>query len=98
MNSNYFEIIYYVLGPPQTPTHFTLVSSTDISIVIEWIPGYNGGHEQTFNIHYRIVNETKTWLPQKIPQYNRHTYTLSGLQSNTSYELRMFAVICWYVF
>jgi hypothetical protein len=91
MNSNYFEIIYYVLGPPQTPTNFTLVGSTDTSIVIEWIPEYNGGHVQTFNIQYRIVNETKTWLPQKIPQYNRQTYTLSGLQSNTWYELRMFA-------
>jgi hypothetical protein len=47
MNSNYFEIIYYVLGPPQTPTNFTLVSSTDTSIVIDWIPEYNGGHVQT---------------------------------------------------
>ena len=61
--------------------------------MIEWIPEYNGGHVQTFNIQYRIVNETKTWLPQKIPQYNRQTYTLSGLQSNTWYELRMFAKI-----
>jgi hypothetical protein len=33
-------------GPPQTPTNFTLVSSTDTSIVVEWIPGYNGGHEK----------------------------------------------------
>ena len=27
----------------------------------------------------------------KIPQYNRQTYTLSGLQGDTGYELRMFA-------
>ena len=61
------------------------------AFVIDTVPEYNGGQEQTFNIHYRIVNETKTWLPQKIQQYNRQTYTLSGLQSNTRYELRMFA-------
>ena len=81
----------YVVGPPRTPTHFTLVSSTETSIVIEWIPGYNGGHEQTFNIQYRLVNETKTWLTQQIPQYNRQTYSLSGLQGDTWYEVRMFA-------
>ena len=30
-------------------------------------------------------------MTQKIPQYNKQTYILSGLQSNTWYELRMFA-------
>ena len=57
----------------------------------EWIPGYNGGHEQTFNMQHRIVNESKIWLTQQIPQYNKQTYTLSGLQGDTWYELRMFA-------
>ena len=59
--------------------------------MVEWIPGYNGGHEQTFNIQYRIVNESKIWFTQQIPQYNKQTYTLSGLQGDTRYELRMFA-------
>ena len=86
-----FVIICFVAGPPQTPANFTLVSSTDTSIVVEWIPGYNGGYEQTFNIQYRIVNESKIWMTQKIPQYNRQTYTLSELQGDTWYELRMFA-------
>ena len=40
----------YVVGPPQTPTNVTLVSSTDTSILVEWIPGYDGGHVQTFSI------------------------------------------------
>ena len=59
--------------------------------MVEWIPGYNGGHEQTFKIQYRIVNESQMWNTQEIPQYNRQTYILSGLQSDTWYELRMFA-------
>ena len=59
--------------------------------MVEWIPGYNGGHEQTFNIQYRIVNESKIWITQEIPLYNRNTFTLSGLQGDTWYELRMFA-------
>ena len=59
--------------------------------MVEWISGYNGGHEQTFNIQYRIVNESQMWKTQEIPQYDRQTYILSGLQSNTWYELRMFA-------
>jgi hypothetical protein len=77
----------YVVGRPQTRTHFTLVSSTETSIVVEWIPGYNGGHEQTFNIHYRIVNESKIWITKEIPEYNKQTYTLSGLQGDTWHEL-----------
>ena len=59
--------------------------------MIEWIPEYDGGHEQTFNIQYRIVNESKIWMTQEIPQYNKQTYTLSGLKGDTWYALRMFA-------
>ena len=59
--------------------------------MVEWIPGYNGGHEQTFNIQYRIVNASTIWITQEIPNYNRETHTLSGLRGDTWYELRMFA-------
>jgi hypothetical protein len=59
--------------------------------VIEWIPGYNGGDEQTFNIQYCIINESKIWTTQEIPKYNRQNYTLIGLQGDTWYKLRMFA-------
>jgi hypothetical protein len=59
--------------------------------VVEWIPGYNGGHVQTFNIQYRIINDSKTWFMQEIPLYNKQIYTLSGLEGDTWYELRMFA-------
>ena len=57
----------------------------------EWIPRYDGGHEQIFNIQYRIVNESSIWITQKIPIYNKKTYILAGLQGDTLYELRMFA-------
>jgi hypothetical protein len=59
--------------------------------VVEWITRYNGGHEQTFNLPYRIVNESKIWMTHEIPQYNKQTYTLSGLKGDTWYALRMFA-------
>jgi hypothetical protein len=91
MNWNWFEILCYVVGPPQNPTNFTLVNSTDTSIVVEWIPRYNGGHEQTFNIQHRIVNESKIWMTHEIPQYNKQTYTLWELKGATWYELRIFA-------
>ena len=59
--------------------------------MISWIPGYTGGDEQTFNIQYRIINESKIWIAQEIPKYNRQIYILVGLQGDTWYELRMFA-------
>jgi hypothetical protein len=57
----------------------------------KWIPGYNGGHEQTFNIQYRVVNESTIWNTQKISLYNKQTYILSGLQSGTGYNRSKFA-------
>ena len=59
--------------------------------MVEWIPGYHGGHEHTFSLQYRIINECKTWFTQQIPQYDKQTYTLQGLQADTWYELWMFA-------
>jgi hypothetical protein len=52
--------------------------------VVEWIPKYNGGHEQTFNIQYRIVNESRIWMTHAIPKYNKQTYILSGLKDETN--------------
>ena len=53
--------------------------------------GYNGGDEQTFNIQYRIINESKIWTTQEIPKYIRQNYTLVGLQGDAWYKPRKFA-------
>jgi hypothetical protein len=79
---------------PQTPANFSLVSSTETSILIEWTPGYSGDHEQTFYLEYRTFR-TETWslkeLSRNTKQLTSLTYVLSGLQDSTLYELQMYS-------
>ena len=79
---------------PQTPPNFSLVSSTETSILVEWTPGYSGDHEQTFYLEYRAFR-TETWSLKEISHNTKQltslTYVLSGLQDSTLYELQMYS-------
>jgi hypothetical protein len=70
---------------PQTPANFSLVSSTETSILVEWTPGYSGEHEQTFYLEYRACR-TETWSLKEISHNTKQltslTYVLSGLQDS----------------
>jgi len=84
----------HISGRPQTPVNFSLVSSTETSILVEWTPGYNDNREQTFYLEYR-VRGTKTWSLKEISHNTKQltslTYVLSGLQDSTLYELKMYS-------
>ena len=79
---------------PQTPANFSLVSSTETSILVEWTPGYNDDHEQTFYLEYRACR-TETWSLKEISHNTKQltslTYVLSGLHDSTLYELKMYS-------
>ncbi|CAG2197900.1 unnamed protein product [Mytilus edulis] len=79
---------------PETPSNFTITSYSETSITVQWIPGFDGGHKQTFFIEYRIIG-TNAWLLQETKTSTQvvthNIYTLSGLQHETTYELRMYA-------
>ena len=79
---------------PQTPANFSLVSSTETTILVEWIPGYNDGQKQTFYLEHR-VRGAKTWSLKEISHNTKQltslTYVLSGLQDSTLYELKMYS-------
>jgi hypothetical protein len=79
---------------PQTPANFSLVSSTETSIFVEWTPGYSGDHEQTFYLEYR-ARRTETWSLKEISHNTKQVttlaYVLSGLQDSALYELKMYS-------
>ena len=79
---------------PQTPANFSLVSSTETSILVEWTPGYTDDHEQTFYLEYRACR-AETWSLKEISynakQLTSLTYVLSGLQDSTLYALKMYS-------
>ncbi|CAG2186011.1 IGSF9B [Mytilus edulis] len=78
----------------ETPSNFSINSSGETSITVQWIPGYSGGHTQTFCVEYRITG-SRIWILKEIKtdyQLDKYNlYTLSGLQDKSSYELRMYA-------
>jgi len=80
---------------PQTPANFSLVSSTETSILVEWTPDYNDDYEQTIYLEYR-ARRTETWSLKEVShntkQLTCQTYVLSGLQDSTLYELKMYSV------
>ncbi|XGW32938.1 hypothetical protein V3C99_017447 [Haemonchus contortus] len=43
-------------GPPQVPTNLRKVSATPKSLSLGWVPGFDGGFEQSFVVEYRNVN------------------------------------------
>ncbi|XP_048241005.1 protein turtle homolog B-like [Haliotis rufescens] len=52
-------------GPPQIPTQFRdLDNATTSSVWLSWLPGFNGGHPQTFLLEYRQF-ATRTWTVYK---------------------------------
>jgi hypothetical protein len=79
---------------PQTPANFSIVSSTETSILVEWTPCYKDDHEQTFYLEYRACR-TETWSFMEISyntkQLTSLTYLLSGLQDSTLYKLKMYS-------
>ncbi|XP_052063074.1 nephrin-like [Mytilus californianus] len=89
-----YEVTLESASPPETPSNFTITSSRETSITVQWIPGYDGGQTQTFYLQYR-TSGTNAWVHQEIKNSNQldshNIYTLSGLQDKTSYELRMYA-------
>ncbi|XP_076109531.1 nephrin-like [Mytilus galloprovincialis] len=88
------EVTLESASAPETPSNFTIISSSETSITVQWIPGHDGGQTQKFHIEYRIIGSSK-WLLQEVQNsnqiYSRMVYTLTGFQDETSYELRMYA-------
>lgn len=39
-------------GKPDTPSGLEILNVTDISVILTWIEGFDGGLEQTFKIRY----------------------------------------------
>ena len=87
------HLLRRISGRPQTPVNFSLVSSTETSILVDWTLHYNDGQKHTFYLEYR-VRGAKTWSLKEISDNTKQltslTYVLSGLQDSTLYELKMY--------
>ena len=61
------------------------------SFTVEWEPGYHGGEDQTFVILYKAKQSTLQWTDVDVSS-NTLNYSIVGLQSGTTYFIKMFAI------
>lgn len=82
------------IGPPEKPQYLRVSNTTEDKLQLRWIPGFDGGHVQTFMIEYRI-EKTDPWtiktVDSTISNYDPQIYELSGLQSAILFEIRLCA-------
>ena len=97
--TNYIFYDYYfyiVIGAPDPPQNFSVIDQTDHSITVQWVAGYDGGHEQTFYVVYR-QHGTDKWTTMTVSKSIKAKPNqllqseISGLQHSTTYEIKMFA-------
>ncbi|OPL32759.1 low titin quality protein, partial [Mytilus galloprovincialis] len=85
-----------ITGVPDTPGHFSKITSSTTSITIVWDLNSGGGHAQTFYIQYRVQGSL-SWTTVSAgeeginEQKRRRTYEVKNLQAGEPYELRMFS-------
>ncbi|KAF7491097.1 Protein turtle [Sarcoptes scabiei] len=79
---------------PQTPTN-VFVKTYNSKATIRWDANYDGGHNQTFVLSFRILNLNNfdDWRTIYVPSSETgNQFTLYNLKSDTQYEFRMYAM------
>ena len=77
-------------GPPETPRHLEVTAVDDMSISLAWIPGFNGGYNQSFDI--QVFDETTGHRILKLKNIRRiegNRTTVQGLTPQTRYALKL---------
>ncbi|XP_052242396.1 nephrin-like [Dreissena polymorpha] len=72
---------------PEIPQNVHVSRTGITELELQWIPGFNGGAEQTFQIIYKKIN-IESWTETHAPANNTR-HTLSGLSAGTAYRCKM---------
>ncbi|CAF1569206.1 unnamed protein product, partial [Adineta ricciae] len=81
------EIILTGLTIPDPPSQVRVVNSSHSSLLISWMPGFDGGSSQTFQLRYRISSDTSyayVFIPAGF-----QSYTLKNLRFGSEYHLSL---------
>ena len=81
-------------GPPDPPqdvkvVSFTVPDSETVSVNVSWTPGYSGGYDQQFSIHYRKKGSGSDCTEVVIGLLPENMHTVQKLSPNTEYEFMM---------
>ncbi|KAL9964646.1 hypothetical protein ACROYT_G028320 [Oculina patagonica] len=78
-------------GVPDAPIDVKLVAfkvegAKTVNVHVNWTPGYSGGYDQEFTIHYRVKGSGTNFVEQSVGHPDNNKYTVQGLLPNKTYE------------
>ena len=78
-------------GIPDKPINVDVKSFRDqnlktVSVIVSWTPGYSGGYDQEFAIHYRVKQSSRDFVEQFVGHPDNNMHTIHGLYPETVYE------------
>ncbi|XP_077524695.1 protein turtle-like isoform X4 [Amblyomma americanum] len=74
---------------PHAPTNVS-VNTSAFAATVSWLPGYDGGHPQTYVLWYRLVGQGEMeWRTIRVYPDNAITLTIHNLQPESQYEFQV---------
>ena len=78
-------------GVPDPPSDvklsaFKVADAKTVSVNVTWTPGYSGGYEQKFSIHFRVKGSDSDFVEKYVGHSEDNLYTIQGLNPMTEYE------------
>lgn len=77
---------------PHAPTNIS-VSAAASSATVSWLPGFDGGHEQSYILWYRPERKSKAhevdWRTIRVHPDNVTSITIHNLEPQTAYEFQV---------
>ncbi|XP_052216896.1 uncharacterized protein LOC127834857 isoform X4 [Dreissena polymorpha] len=72
---------------PEIPKESQISRIGKTELIVEWIPGFNGGETQTFTIRYKVLGDG-SWIIIPI-NISKHIWTIDGLASGITYQIQI---------
>ncbi|KAJ8316281.1 hypothetical protein KUTeg_006295, partial [Tegillarca granosa] len=87
-----FQVL--LTGPPDHPQNFKILTSSTDSVVVTWLAGSNGGHQQTFVISYQQTSKNETLKTKNITEIGGkelYVASIDNLLPETQYKFWIYA-------
>lgn len=79
-----------VTSAPEPPVGFHVVNFTHDSVTLSWIPGFDGGYEQSYKVRYIRVGSDNARFVEVFPK-NITVFTVTQLALGTEYAFSISA-------
>jgi len=83
-------VLFHVTSAPEPPSGLHVVNFTHDSVTLTWIPGFDGGYEQSYKIRYIRLGSDNARYVEVFPK-NMTIFTVTQLTRGTKYAFAVAA-------